>query len=66
MPFDHRTLSGSLTGTPIENEDNLAFSVQQGIRSMNEVVPLTDAPGFGVEVNTEIAQRYLAPGESLF
>lgn len=42
--FGTRTLSGSLTGTPIENEDNLAFSVQQGIRSMNEVVPLTDAP----------------------
>ena len=27
-----------------ENEDNLAFSVQQGIRPMNEVLPLADAP----------------------
>ncbi|GAB2863705.1 hypothetical protein GCM10027176_76990 [Actinoallomurus bryophytorum] len=42
--FGTRTLGGSLTGTPIENEDNLAFSVQRGIRSMNEVVPLTEAP----------------------
>ena len=29
-------------------------------------VPLTDAPGFGVEIDQAIAQRYLAPGESLF
>ena len=42
--FGTRTLSGSLTGSPIENEDNLAFSVQQGVRSMNEVMPLADAP----------------------
>ncbi len=29
-------------------------------------VPLTDAPGFGVEIDLAIAERYLAPGESLF
>ena len=29
-------------------------------------VPLDDAPGYGVEVNEEIARKYLAPGESLF
>ena len=29
-------------------------------------VPLTDAPGFGVEIDETIARRYLAPGESLF
>ncbi len=29
-------------------------------------VPLTDAPGFGVEIDMAIAERYLAPGESLF
>ncbi len=29
-------------------------------------VPLTDAPGFGVEIDLDIARRYLAPGESLF
>ena len=42
--FGARTITGSLTGTSIENEDNLAFAVQQGIRPMNEVVPLADAP----------------------
>ncbi len=29
-------------------------------------VPLTDAPGFGVEIDPTIAERYLAPGQSLF
>ena len=29
-------------------------------------VPLTDAPGFGVEIDQAIAERYLAPGESMF
>jgi gluconate/galactonate dehydratase len=29
-------------------------------------VPLTDAPGFGVEIDDAIARRYLASGESLF
>jgi L-alanine-DL-glutamate epimerase-like enolase superfamily enzyme len=29
-------------------------------------VQLTDAPGYGVEVDLETARKYLAPGESLF
>ena len=29
-------------------------------------VPLTDAPGFGVEIDESIARSYLASGESLF
>jgi propanol-preferring alcohol dehydrogenase len=39
-----RTIMGSLTGTAVQNEDNLNFSVAQGVRSMNEVVPWTEAP----------------------
>lgn len=39
-----RTITGSLTGTPIENEDNLAFSVRNGITPLIERVPLTEAP----------------------
>ncbi|HEY0538451.1 MAG TPA: alcohol dehydrogenase catalytic domain-containing protein [Actinoallomurus sp.] len=44
LVFGTRTITGSLTGTSVENEDNLAFTVQQDIHSMNEVVPLADAP----------------------
>jgi galactonate dehydratase len=29
-------------------------------------VPLTDAPGFGVEIDASVAERYLAAGQSLF
>jgi galactonate dehydratase len=41
---------------------------REGVETFDEhgFVPLTDAPGFGVEIDLEIAQRYLAPGESLF
>lgn len=39
-----RTVGGSLTGSSIENEDSLAFSVARGIRPMTEVVPLSEAP----------------------
>ncbi|MFD1044440.1 hypothetical protein ACFQ1S_01955 [Kibdelosporangium lantanae] len=35
---------GSVTGTAIQNEDNLNFTVAQGVRSMNEVMPWTEAP----------------------
>jgi propanol-preferring alcohol dehydrogenase len=42
--FGTRTLSGSLTGSSIENEDNLTFSVASGVRPMNEVLSWTDAP----------------------
>ena len=34
---------GALTGTPIDNEDTLAFSVLENIRPMIETVPLERA-----------------------
>jgi propanol-preferring alcohol dehydrogenase len=39
-----RSLAGSLTGSSIENEDNLAICLARGIRPMIEVLPLTEAP----------------------
>ncbi|MFG1704263.1 alcohol dehydrogenase catalytic domain-containing protein [Nonomuraea sp. M3C6] len=42
--FGTRTIAGSLTGSSIENEDNLAFSLRHGIRPMTEVLPLAEAP----------------------
>jgi propanol-preferring alcohol dehydrogenase len=39
-----RTVVGSLTGSSIENEDNLLFTRRHGVRSMNEVMPLAEAP----------------------
>ena len=41
--FGSRTVEGTLTGSPIENEDTLAFSVLQNIRPMIETVPLEQA-----------------------
>jgi propanol-preferring alcohol dehydrogenase len=42
--FGGRSIVGSLTGTPIENEDNLAFSQAHGIKPMTEVMSFEDAP----------------------
>ncbi|MGO1050887.1 alcohol dehydrogenase catalytic domain-containing protein [Crossiella sp. CA198] len=42
--FGTRSITGCLTGSSIENEDNLAFSVRGGIRAMNEVLPMSEAP----------------------
>jgi propanol-preferring alcohol dehydrogenase len=42
--FGGRSIVGSLTGSSIENEDNLAFSVAHGIKPMSEVMSLEDAP----------------------
>jgi alcohol dehydrogenase, propanol-preferring len=42
--FGTRTISGSLTGSSIENEDNLAFSQRSGIHPMIETMPMADAP----------------------
>ena len=42
--FGTRSITGSLTGTSIENEDNLRFSLARGIRPMTEVFPLEEAP----------------------
>ncbi|MFE7752095.1 alcohol dehydrogenase catalytic domain-containing protein [Streptomyces sp. NPDC057428] len=42
--FGTRSVVGSLTGTSIENEDNLAFSLAHGIRPSVEVMPFAQAP----------------------
>ncbi|HEV7974432.1 alcohol dehydrogenase catalytic domain-containing protein [Amycolatopsis sp.] len=42
--FGTRTVSGSLTGSSIDNEDNLEFSLAGGVHPMNEVLPMADAP----------------------
>lgn len=39
-----RSVTGSLTGSAQDGEDTLSFSVLQGVRSRNEVIPLEDAP----------------------
>jgi len=39
-----RSITGWPSGTSIDSEDTLAFSVQTGVRSMNEVFPLPRAP----------------------
>jgi alcohol dehydrogenase, propanol-preferring len=42
--FGTRSVIGSLTGSSIENEDNLRLATRRGIRSMNEVMPFSEAP----------------------
>jgi len=41
--FGERSIYGSLTGTPIETEDTLAFTVLENIRPMIETAPLEQA-----------------------
>jgi propanol-preferring alcohol dehydrogenase len=41
--FGGKTIRGSLTGTPRENEENLAFSLAHDVRPMVEEVPLEKA-----------------------
>ena len=41
--FGGRSVYGSLTGTPIDSEDTLAFSVLASIRPKIETVPLEQA-----------------------
>ena len=43
LVFGGRSIHGSLTGTPIDNEDSLAFSVLENIRPMIETAPLEQA-----------------------
>lgn len=43
LVFGGRSVHGSLTGTPIDSEDTLAFSVSENIRPMIETVPLENA-----------------------
>jgi len=40
LVFGGRSVYGSLTGTPIDGEDTLAFSVLENIRPMIETAPL--------------------------
>lgn len=42
--FGGRTIVGSLTGSSIDNEDNLAFSLANDIAPMVESMPFTEAP----------------------
>jgi propanol-preferring alcohol dehydrogenase len=43
LAFGGRSVYGSLTGTPIDSEDTLAFSVLENIRPMIETLPLEQA-----------------------
>jgi D-arabinose 1-dehydrogenase-like Zn-dependent alcohol dehydrogenase len=43
LVFGGRSVYGTLTGTPIESEDTLAFSVLENVRSMIETLPLEKA-----------------------
>ena len=43
LVFGGRSIYGALTGTPIDNEETLAFSVQENIRAMIETLPLERA-----------------------
>ncbi len=45
LVFGGRLIYGTLTGTAIDNEDTLAFSVLENIRPMVETVPLEQAAG---------------------
>ncbi len=41
--FGGRSIVGSLTGTPADNDDNLAFALAHGIKPLIERVPLAEA-----------------------
>ena len=43
LVFGGRSIYGSLTGTPIDSEDTLAFSVLENIHPMIETAPLEQA-----------------------
>ncbi|MFC4591209.1 alcohol dehydrogenase catalytic domain-containing protein [Sphaerisporangium corydalis] len=44
LTFGGREVIGSITGKPVDNEDNLAFALHRDVRPMVEVMPLADAP----------------------
>jgi D-arabinose 1-dehydrogenase-like Zn-dependent alcohol dehydrogenase len=44
LVFGQRSIYGSLTGTAIDTQDTLAFSVLQAVRPMIETLPLDEAP----------------------
>jgi propanol-preferring alcohol dehydrogenase len=43
LVFGGRSIEGSLTGTPSENEENLAFSLANDVLPMVEALPLEKA-----------------------
>jgi propanol-preferring alcohol dehydrogenase len=43
LVFGTRTIEGALTGSALDSEDTLAFSVLEGIRPMIETAPLEAA-----------------------
>jgi propanol-preferring alcohol dehydrogenase len=43
LTFGGRQIIGSLTGKPVDNEDNLAFALRNDVRPMTEVLPLSEA-----------------------
>lgn len=44
LVFGTRTITGSVTGSSIENEDSLRFSAAVGVEPLIEVMPLDQAP----------------------
>jgi propanol-preferring alcohol dehydrogenase len=44
LVFGSRTIAGTLTGSSIDNEDNLEFSVATGVQAMIEEMPMAQAP----------------------
>jgi D-arabinose 1-dehydrogenase-like Zn-dependent alcohol dehydrogenase len=44
LVFGGRTITGSLVGSAIDEEDTVAFSVLQNVRPMIECRPLVEAP----------------------
>jgi propanol-preferring alcohol dehydrogenase len=57
LVFDDVRVRGSLTGSAIENEDNLGFAVSQDVRAMIEARPLDDAVA---------AYAHMASGDARF
>jgi len=58
LVFGTRAIEGSLTGSPLDSEDTLAFSVLEGIRPMIETVPLeAAAEAYGKMMRSEARFR---------
>ena len=56
--FGTRAIEGSLTGSPLDGEDTLAFSVLEGIRPRIETVPLeAAAEAYGKMMRSEARFR---------
>jgi len=55
--FGGRTITGVLTGSAVDNEDNLRFAQAQGVQAMTEVLALPEA---------EPAYRHMMSGKARF